>query len=62
MGTETGAGTEMRAVVEMRTGTRMGTGTGTGRAEDRRKNARNPTRVVDVMWETGETWGEREKT
>ena len=44
--------------------TRMGTGTraGLGRAEERRRSARNCTRVVDAMWETGETWVEREKT
>ena len=63
MGTETGARTETRAVVEMGTG--MGTGTGTrtgsGRAEEWQRSARNPTRVVDAMWETGETWVEREK-
>ena len=41
----------------------MGTGTGTmigsGRAEERRRSARNHTRVVDAMWGTGATWVER---
>ena len=65
MGTGTGAGTETRAIVEMGMGTRMETGTGTGigsgRAEERRRSARNRTRVVDAMWETGETCVERGK-
>ena len=65
MGTGTGVGTETRAVAEMRRGTRMGMGTetrtGSGRAEGRRRSARNRTKVVDAMWETGETWVEREK-
>ena len=30
-------------------------GTGSGRVEKRRRSARNPRRVVDVMWKTGET-------
>ena len=53
MGTGTGAGTETRAVAE------MGMGTGSGRAEERRRSARDRTRLVDAMWETGETWVER---
>ena len=61
--TGTGAGTETRAVAEM--GTRMETGTGTrigsGRAEERRRSAKDRTRVVDALWETGETWVERGK-
>ena len=65
METGTGAGTETRAAAEMVTGTRMGMGTGTrtgtGRVEERLKNARNRTRVVDAKWETGETWVERGK-
>ena len=63
MRTGTRAGTETRAVAEMGTGTRMGTETrtGSGRAEERRKSATNRTRDVDAMWETGETWLEREK-
>ena len=65
MGTGTGAGTETRAVAEIGTGTRMGTGTatrtGSGRVEESRKSARHRTRVVDAMWETGETWVEKEK-
>ena len=61
MGTGTEAGTETKAVAEIGTGTRMGTGTraGSGRVEERRRSARNRTRrVVDAMWETGETWVE----
>ena len=65
MGTGTGAGTETRAVEEMGTRTRMGTGTktriGSGRAEERRRSARNRKIVVDDMWETGEIWVERGK-
>ena len=65
MGTGTGAGTETRAIVEMGMGTRLGTGTGTRigsrRADERRRSARNRTRLVDAMWETGETWVERGK-
>ena len=41
----------------IRTGT--GTRTGSGRAE-RRRIARNRTRDVDAMWETGDIWVERE--
>ena len=50
--------------MEMGTGTRItGTGTrmGSGRAEVRRRSARNRKIVVDAKWETGETWVEREK-
>ena len=63
MGTGTGAGKETRAVAERGTGTRMGTGTriGSGRAEERRRSARYRTKVVDAVWETGETWVEIEK-
>ena len=45
----------------------MGTGaetrTGSGRAEERQISARNRTRVVNAMWETGGTWlgGKRKK-
>ena len=53
----TGTGTEARRVVEMGTGTRIGS----GRAEERRRSARNREIVVDAMWETGETWVERGK-
>ena len=62
MGAQTVAGTETRAVVEMGTGTMMGTETRIelGRAE-RRRSARNRTRVIDALWETGETWVERGK-
>ena len=48
----------------MRTGTRMGTGTriGSGRTGERRRSARNRTRVVDAMWEKGgDLGGKREK-
>ena len=66
IGTGTGAGTETRAVAKMRAGTRITTGTGTRkgsrRAEERRRSARNRTRVKDAMWETGETRAEREKS
>ena len=52
MGTRTGTGTEARAVAEMETGTRMGTGTetrtGSEVAEERRRSARNFTRIVDA--------------
>ena len=53
MGTRRGAGSERRAVAEM--------GAGSGRMEERRRSARNRTRNVDTMWETGNTWVEREK-
>ena len=53
------------AVAEMEMGTRMGTGTGTRigseRTGERRRSVRNRTRLVDTMWETGETWVERGK-
>ena len=64
MGTGTGTGTEARTVAEMGTGTTIaGTGTriGSGRAEERRKSARNRKIVVDDVRETGETRVEREK-
>ena len=63
MGTGTGTGTEARTVAEMGTGTTItGTGTriGSGRAEERRKSARNRKIVVDAVRETGETRVERE--
>ena len=54
-------GTEARTVAEMGTGTTItGTRVGSGRAEERRKSARNPKIVVDAMRETGETRVERE--
>ena len=44
----------------MGTGTRMGKGTGTktgsGKAGERRRSARDRTKVIDVMWETEKTW------
>ena len=61
MGTETIAGTETRAVEEMGTGTMIGTGMGTRRVEERRRSARNCTRVVNTMWETGD-FGRKRKT
>ena len=52
-------------VAEMGTGTMVGTRTGTRiaseRAGERGRSAKNRTRVVDAMWETGETWVERGK-
>ena len=53
-----GNGDGSETVVEMGTGTRVtgtGTRTGSGRAEERRRSARNRKIVVDAMWETGET-------
>ena len=61
VGTGTGAGTETRAVAEMGTGIGTGTRMGSRRAEERRRSARNRTRVVDAIWETGETWVGRGK-
>ena len=57
MGTRTGVGTETRAIMEMGMRARMGTGTKikSGRGEERRRSARSRTRVVDDMWELGET-------
>ena len=47
----------------MGTGARItGTRIGSGRAEERRKSARNRKIVVDAMWETGgDLGGKREK-
>ena len=59
-----GTGTEARTAAEMGTGTTItgaGTRIGSGRAEKRRKSARNRKIVVDAVWETGETRVEREK-
>ena len=64
MGTGTGTGTEARTIAEMRTGTTItGTRIGLGRAEGRRKSARNRKIVVDAVRETGETrvGGKRKK-
>ena len=64
MGTGTGTGAEARTVAEMGTGTTItGTGTriGSGRAEERRKSARNRKIVVDAVRETGETRVERKQ-
>ena len=65
IGTGTEAGTETSEVAEMGTGTRMGVGTatrtGSRRVEERRRSARNLTRVVDTIWEMREPWVEREK-
>ena len=54
-----GTGTDASTVAEMGTGT--GTWIGSGRAEERRKSARNRKIVVDAVRETGETWVESEK-
>ena len=60
--THTGTGTEARTVAEMETGTTItGTRIGLGRAEGRRKSARNHKIVVDAVRETGETLVESEK-
>ena len=65
MGTGTGTGTEVRTVVvAMGTETRItGTGTriGSGKAEERRKSARNRKIVVDAMWETADLVGWKEE-
>ena len=65
-GARTGTGvkaTQARTVAEMGTGTTItGTGTriGSGRAEERRKRARNRKLAVDAVRETGETmWKEK---
>ena len=61
MGTGTGTGTEASTVAEMGTGTTItGTRIGLGRAEGRRKSARNLKIAVDTARETGETWVESE--
>ena len=58
-----GTGTEARTVAEMGTGTTItGTRIGLGRAEGRRKSARNCKIAVDAARETGETWVESEKS
>ena len=36
-------------------------GTGPARAQEDRRNARRPKRVIDVIWKTGETRGRKEK-
>ena len=57
-----GTGTEARTVAEMGTGTAiMGTRIGLGKAEGKRKSARNRKTVVDAVRETGETRVESEK-
>ena len=62
MGTGTGTGTEARTVAEIGTGTTIpGTRIGLGRAEGRRKSARNRKIAVDAVRETEETWVESEK-
>ena len=56
--THTHTHTHTRTVAKMGTGTTItGTGTriGSGRAEERRKSARNRKIAVDVVRETGET-------
>ena len=55
-------GTGTGTVMEMGTGSTVtGTRIGLGRAEGRRKSARNRKIVVDAVRETGETWVESEK-
>ena len=62
MGTGTGTGTRVRTVAEMGTETTItGTRIGLGRAEGRRKSARNRKIAEDAARETGETWIESEK-
>ena len=62
MGTGTGTGTEARTVAEVGTGTAIsGTRIRLGRAEGRRKSARNRKIAVDAVRETGEAWVESEK-
>ena len=62
MGTGTGTGTEARTVAEMGTGTTItGSRIGLGRADGRRKSARNRKIAVDAVRETGEAWVESEK-
>ena len=57
-----GDGSGDGTVAEMGTGTTItGTRVGSGRAEERRKSARNRKIVVDAVRETGETRAEREK-
>ena len=63
-----GTGTGWRPVDEHRmgtgtkiTGTRTRTRIGSGKAEGRRRSARNRKIVVDTMWKTGETWEKRRK-
>ena len=63
-GAGTGTGTEARTIAEMGTRTTIagiGTRIGSGRAEERRKSARNRKIVVDAVRETGETRVKREK-
>ena len=60
-GTGTGTGTEARTVAEMGAGTTItGTRIGLGRAEGRRKRARNRKIAVDAVREMGETRVESE--
>ena len=62
MGTGTGTGTEARTVAEMGTGTTItGTRIELGRAEGRRKSARNHKIAVDAARETGDMGGKRKK-
>ena len=62
MGTGTGTRTEARTVAEMGTETTItGTRIELGRAEGRRKSARNRKIAVDAVRETGETRVESKK-
>ena len=61
MGTGTETGTEARTVAEMGTRTTItGSRIGSGRADGRRKSARNRKTDVDAVRETGEIWVESE--
>ena len=53
-GVGTGTGTGWRTLLDEHNN-KMGTRTGSGRVKERRRSARNHTRVVDAIWETGET-------
>ena len=65
LGTRSRSEAETITVAETGTGTgtgkRTGLRTGFGRAEERGISANNRTIVVDAMWETRETWAQREK-
>ena len=61
-----GDGEGTKTWVEANEGTQHGNengrrGTGSRREDEGRIYARKPRKVVDVMWETGETWAEVEK-
>ena len=64
MATGTGGRTEFRVVAETGTGTWTGIETRkeSRRAEERIRSPKTRTRVINALWETGETWVEREIT